>query len=93
MMTALTSAATVIGWLSHRMSGLQDLITDWRGEPARPGVPARDGVMVRLEKIERKLSITEYNTRPSVSNYDAQMCVIKEILEEINSHDREPRDS
>ena len=30
---------------------------DWRGEPARPGVPERAGVMTRLEKIETRQHI------------------------------------
>jgi hypothetical protein len=28
---------------------------DWNGEPARPGVPAKPGVMVRLASIEKEI--------------------------------------
>ena len=31
-------------------------LADWNGEPARPGVPEKRGVMVRLEAIEAELS-------------------------------------
>ena len=30
-------------------------LDDWNGEPQRPGVPARKGVMARLESIEEHL--------------------------------------
>lgn len=32
--------------------GVQNFLEDWRGEPARDGVPGRDGVMKRLATIE-----------------------------------------
>jgi len=40
---------------------LRDLLDDWNGEPARPGVPPRSGVMVRLESIEKRTEQLEHN--------------------------------
>lgn len=34
---------------------LGDAFDDWQGQPARPGVPERPGVMRRLEMIESEL--------------------------------------
>jgi len=31
---------------------IDEVVDDWHGESARPGVPARPGVMERLERIE-----------------------------------------
>jgi hypothetical protein len=33
-------------------AAVADFLADWRGEPARDGVPARPGVMVRLAEIQ-----------------------------------------
>lgn len=33
----------------------RDFLDDWGGEPARPGVPERLGVMARLDRIEHEL--------------------------------------
>lgn len=57
---ALGAAVVVVGggvvalirWLRHHLGGLADFIADWHGESARPGVPARPGVMERLARIE-----------------------------------------
>lgn len=35
--------------------GLEQYLADWYGEPDRPGVPARPGVLVRLQKAEEGL--------------------------------------
>ena len=34
---------------------VNNVVEDWAGEKSRPGVPGRDGVMVRLENIENQL--------------------------------------
>lgn len=34
---------------------LDDFLSDWRGEPRRPGQPRRPGVMERIERIEAQL--------------------------------------
>lgn len=36
-------------------SKVEEFIEDWRGTVARPGVPARAGVMERLDGIEHQL--------------------------------------
>lgn len=55
VLTALTIigvAARVIGRMARRVGDIHD---DWRGEPARPGVEARPGVMERLKTIEEEM--------------------------------------
>ncbi|MXM67086.1 hypothetical protein GR925_27565 [Streptomyces sp. HUCO-GS316] len=36
--------------------GVEQYLTDWYGEPDRPGVPARPGVLVRLQRAEEGLA-------------------------------------
>lgn len=58
LITGATSFVTIGGfaaWVNSRMKRLNNLLDDWNGTPARPGVPRRAGVMERLEKIESKI--------------------------------------
>ncbi len=50
--TASVAWAFVIRPLRATMRRLALFTEDWEGELARPGVPGRDGVMVRLANIE-----------------------------------------
>lgn len=43
---------TVLLALWRKLRPLENFFKDWNGEPARPGVDARPGVMVRLDSIE-----------------------------------------
>lgn len=52
MLPTLGVLGTFAGWTHHQLSKMDDLLDDWRGTEARPGVPRRPGVMERLEKIE-----------------------------------------
>ena len=45
--------------------GLTNLVEDWRGEPARPGVAGRPGVMARLERIELRQQRIEAQLLPN----------------------------
>lgn len=52
------SAAALIGFgalLLRAWPRVRDFLEDWAGEAPRPGVPARPGVMVRLQRIETEL--------------------------------------
>jgi hypothetical protein len=42
-----------------------DFMDDMSGEPARPGVPERPGVMVRLERIEMRVARIEDQVHPN----------------------------
>jgi len=51
---------------------MDQYLTDWYGEPERPGVPARPGVLVRLQHTERavvaigeRLRRLEHEMRPN----------------------------
>ena len=52
MLPTLGVLATFAVWVRQQLSKMDDLLDDWRGTDARPGVPRRPGVMERLEKIE-----------------------------------------
>lgn len=52
MFPTLGVLATFVVWTRRQLSKMDDLLDDWRGVDARPGVPRRPGVMERLEKIE-----------------------------------------
>jgi hypothetical protein len=55
----------LIRWLRHHLGGLADFINDWHGEPARPGVQPRPGVMERLAGIENRLTDVEHELKPN----------------------------
>lgn len=53
----LAAAGTAAGWVWRRaMRPLLNMARDWQGSPPRPGVPARPGVMVRLEQHDDALA-------------------------------------
>ena len=72
-LTALSALAAAIGgvlwWLLrqawHLLSRTMRFLDDWAGEPARPGVEARPGVMERLRAVEVKLAQVLAETRPN----------------------------
>ncbi|MET9611735.1 hypothetical protein [Kitasatospora indigofera] len=43
---------------------VEEFINDWNGEPARPGVPARLGVMQRVSGIEGRVASIEHELHP-----------------------------
>lgn len=45
--------------------GVREFLEDWRGEEARPGVPARPGVMERLATTEDKLDAIDHELHPN----------------------------
>lgn len=53
--TAGLSYAAVIRPMRAMLREFRELREDWYGEPARPGVPARKGVMERLGDIDTQL--------------------------------------
>jgi hypothetical protein len=56
-------AALRVAWRAWRR--VDDFLSDWTGEPQRPGVPERPGVMVRLDRIETRLYKVEQQVYPN----------------------------
>lgn len=71
-LVAAAGAVTAVGvlWRPVRVAArlvraVEEFLSDWHGEPGRPGVPARAGVLTRLQVIEAELS---YNGGQSVKD-------------------------
>ena len=89
----IVGVITIIGalvasarWAYRQVCSLQDLLEDWHGEQARPGVPGRLGVMERLDRIEKTVNSAAFNSQPNhgTSAYDEHTRLLKEILERID---------
>ena len=86
----ITIAATVVAvgrWPYRQVKSLEGLLEDWHGEPARPGVPGRLGVMERLDSIEKKVNSAAFNSRPNhgTSAFDEHTRLLNQILERIGN--------
>lgn len=44
---------------------VERLVDDWAGEPGRPGVPERPGLMARVARIETRLGRVEHELHPN----------------------------
>lgn len=86
LITILGALIASARWAYRQVCSLQDLLEDWHGEPARPGVPGRLGVMERLNRIEKTVNSAAFNSQPNhgTSAYDEHTRLLKEILERIN---------
>src|SRR5262245_41712260 len=67
---AILGGLGVIGralwWLATKvLQPLAQVVDDWRGEPDRPGVPGRPGVMVQLAEL-RSVLVSEQLARRSI---------------------------
>lgn len=59
VIATLIALGVIIGglkWIAPIIRGLNELLEDWRGADARPGVPRRPGVMERLEEHATDIS-------------------------------------
>lgn len=61
---SLTAGLLTLAWRGIRGGvrlgrRVDEFIDDWRGEPSRPGVPERPGVMVRMAGMEDRLAVLE----------------------------------
>lgn len=74
---------------------LQTLMDDWLGEPERPGVHRRPGLMERMEKIESLALSSAYHTQPNHggSGHDALSTKLDLILEKIGENNGEYTDN
>lgn len=65
--------------------GIEHFLEDWNGEPARPGVPGRPGMMQRVANIETaQITTAEHQTKA-----DAFFEVYGPIIDKLN-HEMHP---
>lgn len=66
---------------------VNDLIDDLIGEPARPGVSRRPGVMERLDNIEKEVKLKNGSSlKDTVINLKADVYDLKEAREDRRTH-------
>jgi hypothetical protein len=87
IITIIGSVLAAGRWVYRQFKSIECLLEDWHGEPARPGVPGRLGVMERLDSIEKKVNSAAFNSRPNhgTSAFDEHTRLLNLILERINN--------
>ncbi|MFF4989618.1 hypothetical protein ACFY19_20665 [Streptosporangium saharense] len=80
-LATLSAGAAVVVKLLGVIKRVHNALDDWQGEAARPGVPARLGVMARLEAIEAQLKPNGgSSTRDVVNRVEASVRQISHAL-------------
>ena len=87
IITIVGSVLATGRWVYRQFKSIECLLEDWHGEPARPGVPGRLGVMERLDSIEKKVNSAAFNSSPNhgTSAYDEHTRLLNQILERVNN--------
>jgi hypothetical protein len=91
--TAIAAAlAAIAQWvvrpMARTLKRLREFLDDWAGELGRPGVPARLGVMARIERIEHQV---HPNSGGSLRDaVDATRSLLEEHLADDTAHHRGP---
>jgi hypothetical protein len=65
MAGAMALALRLMRSVARMARAVEELREDWQGEPGRPGVPRRPGVMERLSGIELRLANVEHELHPN----------------------------
>ncbi|MEV4245218.1 hypothetical protein AB0J63_17605 [Streptosporangium canum] len=82
-LATLAAGAAVVTKLFALIKRVHDWLDDWQGEPARAGVPARPGVMARLEAIEAQLKPNGGSTaRDAVDRVERVVNRVERVLAE-----------
>lgn len=63
--TAAGMGVVGVRWVGARWRQVADFLEDWGGEPGRPGVPPRPGVMQRLEVLESGMGTIRAEVTPN----------------------------
>lgn len=81
-------AALVIWWIGKRTGPTAkkviNFLDDWNGEPARPGVPQRLGVMARLDEMHHELHPNSGSSLADAVNRTEKQG--KELAEQLSAH-------
>lgn len=93
---AAAAAVTALGVLWRAVRGLrrfgrrvEDFLGDWFGEPERPGVAAKPGVMARLENVETDMATIkkELSVDSGQSVKDHVLAMRAEFAEHVRQHE------
>lgn len=80
-LATLAGGGAVVVKLVRFLKKLGDTVDDLIGEPARPGVPERPGVMTRLSTIEEQLHPNHGSTlRDAINRVESGVCRVEDGL-------------
>lgn len=82
-LVTIAAGVAVVIQASKFLKKVSNFIDDWQGEPERPGVPGRDGVMTRLEKIEAELKTNHGSSlRDAVNRIESRVNDLSDRFDE-----------